>query len=79
MPVARERAGHWVAAFEDVYDAREARTRSLLLPYARAQEGGDTAFTGDREFIAVQSRFVQFVCNRVIHQVIAAAELPNDR
>jgi hypothetical protein len=76
MAMPRDRAGHWVAAFEDVYDAHEERIRVELSQYAQAQEGSDTPFTGDREFLAVQSRFVQFVCNQVIHHVFDEAGVP---
>jgi hypothetical protein len=67
--MSRERAGHFMASFETVYDAHEERIRWELSQYVQAQEAGDTPFTGDREFLFVQSRFMQFVSNQVIHRI----------
>jgi hypothetical protein len=75
LPMTREKAGHAVASFEDVYDAHEERIRQELVQYAQAQEGSDTPFTDEREFMSVQPRFQQFVCNQIINHIIEVAVL----
>ncbi len=72
-PMSKDRAGHYVASFEDVYDAHEERIRSELTQYAQAQGSADTPFTEDREFLAVQSRYLQFVSNQVINHILEVA------
>ena len=63
-----DRAGHWIAAFEEIYDSHDGRTRSELIAYARKQVEGDSAFAHEREFLAVQSRYLQFVSSRVVRR-----------
>lgn len=70
--VSRERAGHWVAAFEEVFDAREERTRRDLVAYVEGRVASDSAFLGEREFLAVQSRYFQFVSHRILHHLFEA-------
>ena len=67
-PLTMDRAGHGIAAFEEIYDAHEGRTRSDLIAYARKQVEGDSAFAHEREFLAVQSRYLQFVSSRVVRR-----------
>jgi hypothetical protein len=74
--IPRDRAGHWVAAFENVYDAHEERIRTELLAYAQAQEGSDSAFLGEHEFLAVQSRYFQFVSNQVLNHIFEQSAAP---
>jgi hypothetical protein len=69
LALTREKAGHLVAAFETVYDAHEERIRKELIAYAQAQEGSDSPFAPDREFMAVQARYLQFVSNQVINRL----------
>ena len=71
-----ERAGHWLAAFEGVYDAHAAGVRREVVAYARVQEGSDTAFLGEREFLAVASRYFQFVSNQVLRRLFETAVTP---
>jgi hypothetical protein len=71
-----ERAGHWIAAFEGVWDAHSAGVRRELVAYARAQEGSDTAFVGEREFLAVAPRYFQFVSNQLLRRLFEAAPAP---
>lgn len=67
-PLTHNRPGHGIAAFEEVYDAHEGRVRSELQAYAQKQISGDSAFVAEREFLAVQSRYLQFVSSRVIRR-----------
>jgi hypothetical protein len=71
-----ERAGHWLAAFEGVYDAHAAAVRREVAAYARVQEGSDTAFLAEREFLAVSNRYFQFVSNQVLRRLFEAAVSP---
>jgi hypothetical protein len=66
LAMARDAAAHAVAAFEDVYDAQDPETRRALKLYAR---GRDSAFAGEREFLAVQSRYLQFVSAQLIQRL----------
>jgi hypothetical protein len=66
LTMSRERAGHALAAFEEVYDAQEKQTRMALQGYARGQIGSESAFPREREFLAVQSRYMKFVSWQVI-------------
>jgi len=68
LPMSRDKAGHVLALFEDVYDAHDGRTRSDLISYARKQTESDSAFIHEREFLAVQSRYLQFVSSRVVQR-----------
>jgi hypothetical protein len=78
FPMGREKAGHFMDAFEDVYDAHEERIRREVRQYAHAQEAEDTPFAGEREFLAVQPRWLQFVSNQLLNRLfdraLAAAE-----
>ncbi len=67
--MSSDRAGHWAAAFEDVFDAHEKRIRREIGAYARAQVGADTGFLGEHEFLAVQARFFQFVSNQILNHL----------
>jgi hypothetical protein len=70
LEVTRDKAGHCLAAFEAVYDAHEERIRRELVWYAEAQDDSDTPFEREREFLAVQSRYMQFVSNQLIHRLL---------
>lgn len=74
-PMSKDRTGHWIASFEDIYDAHEKRIREELTWYAKTQESTDAAFTDDREFLAVQSRYLQFVSNRMIRHIFEVAAI----
>lgn len=76
FPMSPERAGHWISAFEGVYDAHSAGVRREVVAYARAQEGSDTAFVGEREFLAVSHRYFQFVSNQLLLRLFEAAPAP---
>lgn len=67
--LTREKAGHLIDAFETVYDAHEERTRRELVAYAQAQEESDSPFAPEREFMAVQARYVQFVSNQLLNRL----------
>ena len=60
LALSRDRAGHALAAFEEVYDARDLSTRRLLTAYA-----GHTS-ARESEFLAVQPRYLEFVSNQII-------------
>lgn len=72
--LSRDKAGHLLAAFEKVYDSHQESVRREVVAYAQAQEESDTPFEGEREFLAVQSRYLQFVSNQVIRQILRHAE-----
>jgi hypothetical protein len=76
LEISRDQAGHWIAAFEEVYDARDERVRRKLVQYAGAQPGTDSGFVGEREFLAVQSRYFQFVSTLVLQRAFEAAAAP---
>ncbi|HXX94261.1 MAG TPA: hypothetical protein VEN81_11555 [Planctomycetota bacterium] len=69
LPMSREKAPNWIDAFETVYDAHEQRIRTELVAYSQAQMDTDSAFTREREFTAVQPRYLQFVANQVINRL----------
>ena len=66
LSMSRDGAAHALAAFEDVYDAQDPEIRRALKLYAR---GRDSAFAGEREFLAVQSRYLQFVSAQLIQRL----------
>jgi hypothetical protein len=76
FPMSPEKAGHFIAAFEGVYDAHAAGVRRELAAYARAQESSDTAFLAEREFLAVAPRFFQFVSNQLLRRLFEVAAAP---
>ena len=69
LALGRDKAPNWIDAFETVYDAHEERIRRELVAYADAQVDSDTPFTPEREFLAVQSRYLQFVSNQVLNRL----------
>lgn len=69
LEMSREKAGNWMDAFETVYDAHEERIRREVVAYAQAQEESDSPFVGEKEFLAVQSRYLQFVSNQVLNRL----------
>lgn len=68
LELSRPRAGHALAAFEEVYDARDRSTRRLLAAYAERRVARDS------EFLAIQPRYLEFVSNQII---VRAWELAN--
>jgi hypothetical protein len=60
LAMSRDRAGHALAAFEAVYDARDRNTRKLLTSYA------ERTSTRESEFLAIQPRYLEFVSNQII-------------
>ena len=60
LPLSRDGARHALAAFEEVYDARDAGTRRLIQAYARKVSLRET------ELVAVQPRYMQFVSSQII-------------
>jgi hypothetical protein len=68
LTMSRDRAGHALAAFEEVYDAHEKQTRMALQAYAQGQIGSDSAFLREQEFLAVQSKYLKFVSCRLIYR-----------
>jgi hypothetical protein len=60
LQLSRDRAGHALAAFEEVYDARDRSTRRLLTSYAERSSLRET------EFLAIQPRYLEFVSNQII-------------
>lgn len=70
LTMSSDRAGHALAAFDQVWDAHDGRTRSALRSYAGKREGDDSGFPREREFLAVQSRYLQFVSAQVVHRTL---------
>jgi len=60
LPLSRAKAGHAIAAFEEVYDARDRNTRRLLTAYAERTSLRET------DFLAIQPRYLEFVSNQII-------------
>jgi hypothetical protein len=71
LALGRDKAPNWIDAFEVVYDAHEERIRKELIAYSQAQMDTDSAFSREREFTAVQPRFLQFVSNQVLNRLFA--------
>jgi len=65
LAMSRDGAAHAVTAFEGVYDSRQPSTRGALRQYLR----GRSETEGD--ILAVQSRYLQFVSNQMIHRMFA--------
>lgn len=70
LNLSRDRAGNLLAAFELVLDSHEERIRSELIAYWHAQDERDSPFTDEGSFLAIQSRYQQFVSNQVINDII---------
>jgi len=64
LSMSRDRAGHALAAFEEVYDSRDRETRRALHEYVEGRA------ESEREILAVQSRYLQFVSSRMIQRVL---------
>lgn len=62
-----------VSSFDLVLDARDLETREALRAFARTQDGDASAFTEDREFLAVSSSYLRFAASQV------AARVSHDR
>jgi hypothetical protein len=69
LAMGRDKAPNWIDAFETVYDAHEERIRKELVAYSQAQVDSDSPFTREREFMAVQSRWLQFVSNQILNRL----------
>ena len=65
----REKAGHGEEAFEIVYDAREEQTRRKLVSYARGHAPADSPLLPEQEYLAVQSRYLQFVSSDLLSRL----------
>ena len=65
LAMSRDRAGHAVAAFEQVYDSRDRAVRVALQKYV------DGRPDAEREVLAVQSRYLQFVSSLMVWRVIS--------
>jgi hypothetical protein len=76
LSVGRDRAGHWIAAFERVFDAHDREVRDRLARYARDKSGGEPAASRERDILSVQPRYMQFVSNEVIHEILALSKDP---
>ena len=65
LSMSTDRAGHAVTAFEEVYDSRDQATRQALRSYLRGR------LENEREILAVQSRYLQFVSTQMASRVFA--------
>ncbi len=68
FPLSRRGAGHALAAFEEVYDARDRNTRKRLTSYA------ERTSLRESDFLAIQPRYLEFVSNQII---LRAFDLPH--
>jgi hypothetical protein len=73
VPLSRDKAGHWITSFERIFDAHDRDVRDRLARYARENAGGGPAGSRERDILAVQPRYMQFVSNQVIHEILDAA------
>lgn len=62
--------GSAAAAFDLVLDSRDHATREAIRAFARTQDPDGSAFTGDREVLAVSSAFLRFAASRVAARVL---------
>ncbi|HYE97483.1 MAG TPA: hypothetical protein VEJ18_01175 [Planctomycetota bacterium] len=62
---------HAGLAYDEVFDARDPDRRAALRAYAAAQES-DNGFIAEREFLAVQARWLEFVAAGIVERVTAA-------
>ena len=76
LEMSADKAGHWIAAFEELFDAREERVRGKIRQYARTEHESDSGFLEEREFLAVQSRFFQFVSSQILRRALEGAAAP---
>ena len=67
------RAGYLVDAFQRMWDAHSKNIRAEVRQYADAMEDEDTAYRNENQFLAVQSRWIQFVANQAINLLIERA------
>ena len=65
LAMSRDRAGHVLAAYEEVFDSRDQATRQELRAYVRGR------VESEREVLAVQSRYLQFVSTRMVTRAFA--------
>ena len=65
LAMSRDGAAHAMVAFEEVYDSREKGTRQALQQYVRGR------VETEGEILAIQSRYLQFVSNRMINRMLA--------
>lgn len=73
LPMSRERAGHLLDAFEEIWDAHNKTVREEVVAYSDSQEGEDTAYRDGHQFLAIQERWMQFVSNQAINRFIRRA------
>jgi hypothetical protein len=66
----RGHAANVLALFEDIADARDRRTRGEIATYAQSRVSD---FNGEREILAVQSRYLQFVANRIVRRLLGTS------
>ena len=65
LSMSRDRAGHAVAAFEQVFDSRD---RAVRIAISRYVDGRPDA---EREVLAVQPRYLQFVSTHMAWRVMS--------
>jgi TolB-like protein len=65
----KQEAEYLICSFEKNYDTREPWVRNELKAYAMTRYRG-AAFENEQEFLNVQERFWEFVCNMLIREII---------
>ncbi len=62
-----------VIAFERVFDAHQAATRSELRDYAESFTAEDRGFQGEGYFLGVYERYLHFCANVMIREILASS------
>ena len=65
-----EGRGHLVGAFDAVYDSHSLTIKNEIDEYMDAQDRESTGFHDIRQFLMVQSRFIQFVSSQMLNRLL---------
>lgn len=68
--IGRAQAGFVIDGYEEMWDAHSRNVRNEVTKYADAQDADGTAFADGNQFLAVQSRWIQFVSNQAIWRFV---------
>jgi TolB-like protein len=73
----KQEAEYLICSFEKNFDTREPGIRDELKAYAMTRYKG-TAFENEQEFLNVQERYWEFVCNILIREIIKHGKAGTD-
>lgn len=71
FPVTRDRAGHAVAAFERIWDARTRSTLAEIADFAADHDTSDAPSEGVRHFTAAHGDFMRFASRSLATEVLS--------